>query len=336
MTVDALREVVPNALRGSVVRIGRHAWLRVASAIEESSTVEGSAETRHDCVVHSVVTTLETERARVAAEDVGCRGRWVTTVVALAVERHGVHVGVAVDIACSGLRVDCERRGGVVLVYLADVVIEVSFPGVGVLREVVDWGQDTDEVAARAVDTLLVPRHAISGVLGLQIVADELDGVGWETKSLLLSGAISGRQLDAEWETDEVDEADVGKNVGRVPGQLGKAVVLAGIGVVRIDSSRLDKAGSVRCADDEEAERSVTEPDSRGGAGNQKSDTSLLHRTKLTLLTGILEWSPTWCFLSRLAGEQLLSREWAAEHQTSLTDSKTGRLDQGRRVGCWR
>lgn len=157
------------------------------------------------------------------------------------------------------------------LVYLADVVVEVSFPGVGVLGEVVDWSQDANEVAAGTVDTFLVPWHAISGVLVLQVVADELDGVGWETKGLLLSGAISGRQLDSEWEADEVDEADVGENVGRVPGQLGEAVVLAGIGVVRVDSSRLYETGSIRCADDEEAERSITEPDSRGGAGNRRS-----------------------------------------------------------------
>ena len=214
MTVDALREVVPNSLRGSVVRIWRDTGLSVASAVEESSAVEGGAETRHDCVVNGIVATLEAEWTRIAAEDVGCGGGWIPSVVALAVERHGVHVGVAVDVACSRLRVDGERRRGVVLVYLADVVVEVSLPGVGVLGEVVDWSKDSNEVAAGAVDALLVPRHAISGVLGLQVVADELDGVGWETKSLLLRGAISGRQLDSEWKANEVNEADVGENVG--------------------------------------------------------------------------------------------------------------------------
>lgn len=222
------------------------------------------------------------------------------------------------------------------LVYLADVVVEVSLPGVGVLGEVVDWSQDSNEVAAGAVDAFLVPWHAVSGMLGLQIIADELDRVGWETEGLLLSGAIAGRELDSEWETNKINETDIGKNVGRVPGQLGEAVVFASIGVIGVHSSRLHEAGSIWCADDEEAEWPIAEPDSRGGAGNQKSDTSSLHRAKSTLLTGIPEWSQTWCFLCRLAEEQLPSREWAAEHQMSLTGSRTGRLDQGRRVGCWR
>lgn len=110
MTVDTLREVVPNALRGSVVRVWRDTGLRVASAVEEGSAIEGGTETRHDCVVHSIVATLETEWARVAAEDVGCGGCWIAAVVALAVERHGVHVGVAVDVAGSRLGVDGEGR----------------------------------------------------------------------------------------------------------------------------------------------------------------------------------------------------------------------------------
>ncbi len=212
--------------------------IRLQGIAQQSTAVKRCAQPSRDGAHFDI--GAEDKGAGAAAEDVG--GGGFGEGAAGAGEGQLVVLGRAGDGAPLGLGVNGEGLGGVFGVDLVDVGLVVAGEEAVVEDDAVVWAQGAESVAVGALDQLAPPGAVLSG-LGTQPVADGLEAVGGHARDVLRgAGGVGEGQGDGQG--DEVNIADVGKELGTVEGKFAEAEIGVEVGVGGVGDGGLDETGA--------------------------------------------------------------------------------------------